>query len=65
MNLYCTFNPYRQFLFNSYVTNMPRYSSSVDGTELFYRYYAPEGRPSALATELPLASKNLTLALLH
>ncbi|KAI1028543.1 hypothetical protein LB503_002768 [Fusarium chuoi] len=44
---------------------MPRYSSSVDGAELFYRYYAPEGRPPALATELPLAAKSLTLVLLH
>ncbi|KAH7246690.1 Alpha/Beta hydrolase protein [Fusarium tricinctum] len=44
---------------------MPRYSSSVDGAELFYRYYTPEGRPSVLTTEVPLAAKSPTLVLLH
>ncbi|WZH45807.1 AB hydrolase-1 domain-containing protein [Fusarium acuminatum] len=44
---------------------MPRYSSSVDGAELFYRYYTPEGRPPVLTTEVPLAAKSLTLVLLH
>jgi non-heme chloroperoxidase len=44
---------------------MPRYSSSVDGAELFYRYYAPEGRTPALTTQLPQPTKSLTLVLLH
>ncbi|QKD57402.2 Alpha/Beta hydrolase protein [Fusarium oxysporum Fo47] len=44
---------------------MPRYSSSVDGAELFYRDYAPEGRPPVLATGLPQAARSLTLVLLH
>ncbi|KAF5253229.1 hypothetical protein FANTH_1825 [Fusarium anthophilum] len=39
---------------------MPRYSSSVDGAELFYRHYAPEGR--APVTQ---SMKSLTLVLLH
>lgn len=44
---------------------MPRYSSSVDGADLFYRYYTPEGRPPALTAEVPLAAKSLTVVLLH
>ncbi|KAF5656863.1 hypothetical protein FHETE_10744 [Fusarium heterosporum] len=36
---------------------MPRYSSPVDGAELFYRYYTPEGGPQV--------AKSLTLVLLH
>ncbi|KAI6762429.1 hypothetical protein HG530_008409 [Fusarium avenaceum] len=44
---------------------MPRYSSSVDGAELFYRYYTPEGRSPALTTEVPLPAKSLTVVLLH
>jgi pimeloyl-ACP methyl ester carboxylesterase len=64
-NLYCTLHPYYNSLFDSLVTKMPRYSSSVDGAELFYRYYTPEGRPPVLTTEVPLAAKSLTLVLLH
>ncbi|QKD52029.2 Alpha/Beta hydrolase protein [Fusarium oxysporum Fo47] len=44
---------------------MPRYSSSVDGAELFYRYYAPEGRTPALTTQLPQPAKSLALVFLH
>ncbi|RKL37820.1 hypothetical protein BFJ70_g6773 [Fusarium oxysporum] len=44
---------------------MPRYSSSVDGAELFYRYYAPEGRTPALTTQLPQPAKGLALVFLH
>ncbi|KAJ3453825.1 hypothetical protein MRS44_018457 [Fusarium solani] len=44
---------------------MPRHSSSVDGAELFYHYYTPEGRPAPLAGEPASAAKSLTLVLLH
>jgi pimeloyl-ACP methyl ester carboxylesterase len=54
-----------QSLFDSSITNMPRYSSSVDGAELFYHYYTPEGRPAPLAGEPASAAKSLTLVLLH
>jgi hypothetical protein len=63
--LFIPFHSSHQPLFDSYVTNMPRYSSSVDSAELFYRDYAPEGRPPVLATELPQAARSLTLVLLH
>jgi pimeloyl-ACP methyl ester carboxylesterase len=44
---------------------MPRHSSSVDGAELFYHYYTPEGRPAPFAGEPASAAKSLTLVLLH
>ncbi|KAM0199313.1 hypothetical protein ACHAPA_009828 [Fusarium lateritium] len=44
---------------------MPRHSSSVDGAELFYHYYTPEGRPAPLVGEPTNAAKSITLVLLH
>ncbi|KAG5658695.1 hypothetical protein KAF25_010876 [Fusarium avenaceum] len=44
---------------------MPRYSSLVDGAELFYHYYTPEGRPAPLTGEPASAARSLTLVLLH
>ncbi|RGP64317.1 hypothetical protein FSPOR_8137 [Fusarium sporotrichioides] len=44
---------------------MPRYSSSVDGAELFYHYYTPDSRPPPLVGETSSTPKNLTIVLLH
>jgi pimeloyl-ACP methyl ester carboxylesterase len=45
---------------------MPRFSSSTDGAELFYRDYSPEQRPPPFeAKEQSRAAQNLTLVFLH
>ncbi|KAJ3454838.1 hypothetical protein MRS44_013438 [Fusarium solani] len=45
---------------------MPRHSSSIDSTDLFYRYYGPENSPPPFdAKEQSQAVRGLTLVFLH